>query len=75
MAVATQSKARQQPTAGRCRPAAAPVETAILPRFAISPEMQGHLLAEQILAEFRKDIGTLDLSPKKARHGTQSQGK
>jgi hypothetical protein len=52
----------------------APAETSTLPRFAISPEIEGHLLAEQILAEFRKDLAALDLTPKKRRRTAQAQG-
>lgn len=51
----------------------APAAIPTLPRFGISPEIEGHLLAEQILAEFRKDLADLDLSPKKRRRTAPKQ--
>jgi hypothetical protein len=47
----------------------APAAIPTLPRFAISPEIEGHLLAE-----FRKDLADLDLTPKKRRRTAPKQG-
>lgn len=54
-------------TPGRRGRSMAPAATSTLPRFAISPEIEGHLLAEQILAEFRKDPADLDFTPSTRR--------
>lgn len=49
-------------TPGRRGRTMAPAAIPTLPRFAISPEIEDHLLAE-----FRKDLADLDLTPKKRR--------
>lgn len=74
MAAVPHDKPAAPRTPGRRGRSMAPAETSTLPRFAISPELEGHLLAEQILAEFRKDLAALDLTPKKHRRAAPKQG-